>query len=65
LFGYIAAIAILQLLHRSWRHSPGGDVALGLTFVAAFALTMASVEVFDRVRARTATVDRLYRAVFA
>jgi peptidoglycan/LPS O-acetylase OafA/YrhL len=65
LFGYIATIAILQLLHRSWRHSTGGAVALGLTFVAAFALTMASVEVVDRMRARTATVDRLYRAVFA
>jgi len=65
LFGYITTIAILQLLHRSLRHTNSGAVELGLTFVAAFALTMASVEIFDRVRARATTVDRLYRAVFA
>jgi hypothetical protein len=65
LFGYITTIAILQVLHRSLRNTDSGAVALGLTFVAAFALTMASVEVIDRVRARTVTVDRLYRAVFA
>jgi len=65
LFGYIATIAILQVLHRSLRHTNSGALALGLTFVAAFALTMASVEVIDRVRARTMAVDRLYRAVFA
>lgn len=65
LFGYIATIAILQILLRSLRHSNGGAVALAVTFVAAFILTMVSVEVVERVRARTATVDRLYRAVFA
>jgi peptidoglycan/LPS O-acetylase OafA/YrhL len=65
LFGYIATIAILQILHRSLRHTNSGAVELGLTFIAAFVLTMASVEVIDRVRARTSTVDRLYRAVFA
>jgi len=65
LFGYITTIAILQALHRSLRHAESGALALGLTFVAAFVLTMVSVEVIDRARARTVTVDRLYRAVFA
>lgn len=65
LFGYIATIAILQVLHRSLRHAGSGMVALGITFVAAFVLTMVSVEIVDRMRNRTATVDRLYKAMFA
>jgi hypothetical protein len=65
LFGYIVTIAILQILYRSLRHSTGSAVTLSLTFVAAFALTMVSVEVVDRVRTRAAKVDRVYRAVFA
>lgn len=65
LFGYIATIAILQLLLRGLHHAQGGALALGATFVAGFTLTMVSVEIIDRVRARTVAVDRLYRAVFA
>jgi|HubBroStandDraft_6_1064221.scaffolds.fasta_scaffold02580_8 peptidoglycan/LPS O-acetylase OafA/YrhL len=65
LFGYIAQIVILQFLHRG--HRPGDQNALtsGLFLLAAFALTILTVEVTDRVRARLTTVDRLYRAVFA
>ncbi len=65
LFGYIAQIAVLQLLHRGLRHVSFGVVALGLTLFAAFALTMASVALIDRLRTKAVTVDWLYRAVFA
>jgi peptidoglycan/LPS O-acetylase OafA/YrhL len=65
LFGYISTIAILQLLHRTLRHTDGSVAALLLTFFAAFILTMVSVEVVDRMRAKTVTVNRLYMAVFA
>ena len=65
LFGYISQIAILQLLAASLRHFNFGFVLLSVSFVAAFALTIISVEVVDRLRARVASMDRLYRAVFA
>ena len=65
LFAYIAQIAVLQLLRTGLRHIAVGAGALGLSFFAAFALTMISVEVADRLRARAAIVDRLYRAVFS
>jgi hypothetical protein len=65
LFGYISQIAILQILAASLRHANFGFVVLGVSFVAAFALTIISVEVVDRVRARVASIDRLYKAVFA
>lgn len=65
LFGYIAQIAVLQLLHRGLQHINLGAVALGLTLFAAFALTMASVTLVDRMRTRAVTVDWLYKAVFA
>jgi hypothetical protein len=65
LFGYISQIAILQILSGLFRHVHLGVAVWSISFVAAFALTIASVEVVDRVRARTASVDRLYKAVFA
>jgi peptidoglycan/LPS O-acetylase OafA/YrhL len=65
LFGYIAQIAILQVLYRSLRHVNPGPGVLILSFFAAFALTMISVEVVDRLRARSTVVDRLHKAVFA
>lgn len=65
LFGYIAQIAILQVLYRSLRYVNLGTGALVLSFFAAFALTMISVEVVDRLRARSTVVDRLHKAVFA
>ena len=65
LFGYISQIAILQVLHRVlWQAHPSAGV-LGVSLIAGFALTMISVEIVDRIRPRSATVDRLYRAVFA
>ena len=65
LFGYISQIAILQILAASLRHFDIGFTALSLSFVAAFALTVISVEVVDRARAKAASMDRLYKAVFA
>lgn len=65
LFGYISQIAILQILSAGFRHVHLGVAGLGMSFLAAFALTILSVEVVDRVRARTAGMDKLYKAVFA
>jgi hypothetical protein len=65
LFGYISQIAILQILSAGFRHVNLGASVLGISFVAAFALTILSVEAVDRARARTASMDRLYKAVFA
>ena len=65
LFGYISQVAILQILSAGFRRVNLGLTALAVSFLAAFALTIVSVEVVDRTRARVASVDRLYKAVFA
>ena len=65
LFWYISQIAILQILSAAFHHTTLGSAALGISFVAAFALTIACTEIVDRTRANSATVDRLYKAVFA
>ena len=65
LFGYIAQIAILQLIFRVLRHINLGDGALVISFFGAFALTMLSVEAVDYARAKSTTVDSSYKAVFA
>lgn len=65
LFGYISQIAILQLLHASLRHVNRGYAVLGASFVAAIALTLMSVIATDRWRAKSRTIDRIYKVVFA
>jgi hypothetical protein len=65
LFGYIAQIAILQLLRRGERYIDSENTILAVSFFLAFALTMVSVEGLDHARAGSKTVDRLYKAVFA
>jgi len=65
LFGYISQVAILQILSVGFRHASRGFGMLGVTFVAAIALTIASVEVLDRTRRQVTSIDRLYKAVFA
>jgi peptidoglycan/LPS O-acetylase OafA/YrhL len=65
LFGYISQIVILQILSAGFHHVNLGVAMLLISFFAAFALTMLSVELVDRARARTASMDRLYKAVFA
>jgi hypothetical protein len=65
LFGYVAQIAILQVMSAGFRHLGAGQAALVLSFVLAFASTMIAVELVDRVKARSIIVNRLYRAAFA
>jgi peptidoglycan/LPS O-acetylase OafA/YrhL len=65
LFGYISQIAILQILSVGFRHANLGFAVLSISFFAAFALTIFSVEVMDRARAQTVSLDKLYKAVFA
>jgi hypothetical protein len=65
LFGYVAQIAILQFLSLGLRRLAQGYTLLGVSFVAAFALTIAAVEVLDRSRVKSAILDRAYKAVFA
>jgi hypothetical protein len=64
LFGYISQIAILQLLQTGLRHVNPRGVALFISFPAAFAFTVISTKTIERARMRSATADRLYRAVF-
>jgi peptidoglycan/LPS O-acetylase OafA/YrhL len=65
LFGYISQIAILQILSAGSHFVHLGVAVFGISFVAAFAFTIVTVELVDRARARTAGMDRLYKAVFA
>ncbi len=65
LFGYIAQIAILQLLRRSLVHVSPRAAVLVFSFVLAFALTQVAVEVVDFARKGSPTVDTMYKAVFA
>ena len=65
LFGYIAQVAILQLIHRGMRHTDQGFSALSISFFAAFAFTIMIVVVVDRARAKATVVNRLYGAVFS
>jgi hypothetical protein len=64
LFGYIAQIAILQVLQAGLRHVSPRSAALAISFSAAFALLLMAVEVTDLARRRSASVDKLYKAVF-
>lgn len=65
LLGYIAQIAVVQLLYRGLRHVPLWPGVLGLSFLAACVLTMTSVVTVDRARAKARTVDVVYKAIFA
>jgi peptidoglycan/LPS O-acetylase OafA/YrhL len=65
LLGYISQVAILQILRAGFQRLNLGLAALPVSFLAAFALTIASVELINRARARSTSVDRLYKAVFA
>jgi hypothetical protein len=66
LLGYIAQIAVLQVLRQGLRHTNLNTTsALGLSFLAAFALTILFVEATDLGRRRAVTLDRVYKAVFA
>lgn len=65
LFGYIAQIAILQVMKRSLIFVELGVGQLMLTLAAAVALTVLSVNVVDVLRKKSRAVDRGYRFIFA
>jgi dipeptide/tripeptide permease len=65
LLAYISQIAILQILAAAFHRLNLGFAGLVLSFLAAFALTITSVEIADRARTRITSVDRMYRWVFA
>lgn len=65
LFGYIIQIAILQVLVVALGHIDIRLAVIGVSFVVAFGLTMAAVEVVEWVKRRSTIVDRLYRVAFA
>jgi peptidoglycan/LPS O-acetylase OafA/YrhL len=65
LFGYISQIAILQILSAIFHRVTLGSTGLVISFVAVFALTIASVDLVDRARARVMIVNGLYKAIFA
>jgi peptidoglycan/LPS O-acetylase OafA/YrhL len=65
LFAYVAQIAALQILRRGLRTIEPTTAALLGTFVAGMVVTIAVVELVAALRGRSATADRMYRAVFA
>ncbi len=65
LLAYISQIAILQILAAGFHRLHLGIAGLILSFLSAFALTIASVEIVDRTRIRIPSVDKMYRWVFA
>jgi len=65
LFGYISQMVILQFLNAGLHHVDPGIAVLVISFIAAFALTIISVEVVDRARTKAPSMDKLYKAVFA
>jgi hypothetical protein len=65
LFGYVAQIAILQLMRAGLRHVGTEQGVVAVSLVLAFASTMLSVELVHRLRVRSTIVNRLYRAAFA
>ena len=65
LFGYISQIAILQILRHVFSTINFGPGARILSLLLGFALTIASVQLMDALRARAKVLDAVYRAVFA
>jgi hypothetical protein len=65
LFGYIAQIAILQILSAALRQIDSRIAVIGISFIAAFVLTMAAVEAVDHAMKRSIIAGRLYKVAFA
>ncbi len=64
LFGYIAQIAILQILEAGLRHVSLNYATLFISLVVAVGLTVMSVEMVDRARKGASLVDGLYKVLF-
>jgi len=65
LFGYIAQIAVLQILRRALNDVDSEALVLVLSFVLGFALTIVAVEAVERLRAIFHPLDKIYKAIFA
>jgi peptidoglycan/LPS O-acetylase OafA/YrhL len=65
LFGYIVQIAMLQLLHRTLQSVDQGIGVVVLSLFAAMALTIGTVDLVDRMRVRSSTMNSLYAAIFS
>jgi len=66
LFGYVAQIGLLQLLHRALPYAQLEVVEVWIiSFVGAFVLTFVMVNVLDCLRAKSGTMDRLYRVTLS
>jgi peptidoglycan/LPS O-acetylase OafA/YrhL len=65
LLGYIAQIALLQIMHRGLRKFELPPWDLAISFVIAVALTIIAVQLTDRARIKLPIVNALYTAVFA
>lgn len=65
LLAYITQIVVLQLLIRGLRFSGHEWVRVVLALVLTTAVTQLTVELVERVRARSKSADRAYRVVFA
>ena len=65
LFGYIAQIGLLQLLHRGIPYLNWDSWSLLiLSFISAFLMTITAVGIMQWSREKSNTVDRLYRVTF-
>jgi hypothetical protein len=65
LFGYIVQIAILQALSAVLRQVDSRAAVIGVSFIGAFALTVAAVEVVEYAMKRSIIAGRLYKVAFA
>lgn len=65
LFGYIAQVAILQVLRRVLQSVDLEGARALFPFVTALLATVLAVAVVSALRKRSGPVDRLYRVVFA
>jgi peptidoglycan/LPS O-acetylase OafA/YrhL len=65
LLGYIAQIALLQIMRRGLRHFELQPWELTISFVVAVVLTIITVQCTDRAREKLPIVNTLYTAVFA
>lgn len=65
LLGYLAQIAILQILFRLSRHYGFWEGNVWAPFIVTGLLTYSVVKGVDLLRARSALTDRSYRAIFA
>lgn len=65
LVSYIAQIAVLQLLSRCFRRPPPDSLAFVALLSGTLLLTVVSVELIDRARRRSSSINGVYKTVFA